>query len=259
MPLQVGGQTLGVLSIVRGADQPQPTPEELSLLTSVADQLGRVVESARLLAQAERAVVLEERQRLARDLHDSVTQSLYSLTLLAATVRRAAASGDLAGVEEYVGELGEIAQQALKEMRLLVYELRPPVLEQEGLVGALQGRLDAVESRAGLTARLLVEGEADLPVPVEEAFYRIALEALNNALKHAAATAVTVRIRAGDEHAAVEIVDNGRGFDPHAVRDSGGMGLLTMRERAERLGGTFTVLSAPGEGTQISVTVRREA
>lgn len=129
------------------------------------------------------------------------------------------------------------------------------VLEQEGLVRALQQRLDAVEGRAAVEARLLVEEEGRLTAPVEEALYLIALEALNNALKHAAATSVTVRIRAAGERAELEVSDNGRGFDPQAVRDTGGMGLVTMRERAEGLGGALTILSAPGEGTRVKVSV----
>lgn len=218
----------------------------------------RVLESARLRQQADRAAVLEERQRLARELHDSVTQSLYSVTLLAATVQRAATIGDTSTTEAHAGRLGEIAQQALKEMRLLLYELRPPVLKEEGLFAALQSRLDAVEGRAGIETKLLVESEIELPIAIQEAFYRIALEALNNALKHAAATAVTVRVDTHDEQARLMVEDNGRGFDPKAVRDTGGMGLETMHERAKKLGGTMAIQSSPGKGTIISVLLKND-
>jgi signal transduction histidine kinase len=255
VPMRASGQVLGVLSVLRETTQPQFSEEELTLLTSLADQVGAVVESHRLRQVAEQAAIMEERQRLARDLHDSVTQSLYSLTLLAETGRRSAIAGDLESVVGYLERLGEVAQQSLKEMRLLVYELRPLALEREGLVGALQQRLDTVEGRAGVETRLLVEEEIELAAPVEEALYRIALEALNNALKHAAATSVTVRIQADDDCIKSEIIDNGQGFDPQAISDMGGMGLVTMRERAEQLGGTLTVLSAPGEGTTIKVKV----
>ncbi len=111
---------------------------------------------------------MAERQRLARDLHDSVTQSLYSLTLLAEAGRRQAAMGDLGRTQRHLERLGETAQQALREMRLLVYELRPLELEAAGLASALQQRLESVERRAGVQARLLVEGEVDLPAAVEE-------------------------------------------------------------------------------------------
>lgn len=140
-------------------------------------------------------------------------------------------------------------------MRLLVYELRPSVLTREGLVGALQLRLDAVEKRAGVDAHLLVEGEVELPTSVEEGLYRIAQEALNNILKHAAATSVTVRFYREDDLVALEIADNGAGFDPDAMTDHGGMGLVSMRERAERLGGSLTILSAPDAGTRVRVEV----
>jgi signal transduction histidine kinase len=158
-------------------------------------------------------------------------------------------------VEEHLTRLGEIAQQALKEMRLLVYQLRPLALQREGLVGALQQRLDAVEGRVGMEARLMAQKLVELPAPAEEGLYRIALEALNNILKHAAATSVTVYIRAEEERVELEVVDDGQGFDPDAVSDRGGMGLASMRERAEKLGGSLTVLSAPGEGTRIKVSV----
>jgi signal transduction histidine kinase len=166
-----------------------------------------------------------------------------------------AATGDLERVEGYLERLGEISQQALKEMRLMVYELRPLVLKREGLAGALQQRLDAVEKRAGVDVRLLVEGEIELPVSVGEGLYRIAQEALNNILKHAEATCVTVRIHSDGNRVTLEITDNGTGFDPGDATDYGGMGLASMRERAEKLGGSLTVLSKPGEGTTVRVDV----
>jgi signal transduction histidine kinase len=149
--------------------------------------------------------------------------------------------------------LGEIAQQALKEMRLLVYQLRPLVLRRVGLVGALQERLDAVEKRAGVDARLLVEGTVALPAFVEDELYRIAQEALTNALKHAAPTMVRVIIRAVDKHVSLEVRDNGRGFDPQPAAREGGLGLVSIRERTEKLGGSFAVASRPGEGTAIRI------
>jgi signal transduction histidine kinase len=171
---------------------------------------------------------------------------------------RMAVSGDLERVERHLARLGETAQQALKEMRLLVHELRPPILEKEGLVGALQQRLDAVEGRSGVETRLLVEGTLELPAAVEEALYRITQEALNNALKHAAATLVVVHIRATGQRVELEVTDNGTGFEPEAVADKGGMGLVSIRERAERLGGLLTILSAPGEGTRVKISVETD-
>jgi len=208
-----------------------------------------------LLAEAQARAALEERQRLARELHDSVTQSLYSLTLLAEAARRLAGAGDLEQVRALLGRLGETALQSLKEMRLLVYELRPLPLEKQGLAGALQQRLDAVEKRAGIKARLVVEGRLDLPARLEEELYRLVQEALNNALKHAAATSTQVLIRRNGAALELEVADNGRGFDLEAAGDGGGMGMVTMRERAQRLGADLAIDSAPGRGTGVRVRV----
>ena len=133
---------------------------------------------------------------MARDLHDSVTQSLFSLTLFTQAALERAEVGDLDRVKQSLARIADTARRGLKEMRLLVYELRPLALEDEGLVGALQQRLEAVEGRSGVQTRLLVEpqGEVELPADVERQLYRIAEEALNNALKHANASSVTVRL-----------------------------------------------------------------
>jgi signal transduction histidine kinase len=254
-PMRAKGQVVGVLSVI-GTEGRQFSAEEVALLASIADQIGVAVENARLFERVERLAVVEERQRLARELHDSVAQSLYSSTLLTEVARRSAAVRNLEEVHGYLDELGAVTQQALKEMRLLVYELRPPTLDQRGLVGAFQQRIDAVEGRAGIQARLLVEGEVKPEPCVEEALYWIGQEALNNALKHAAAGSVTVRIRASDDLIEMEVVDDGRGFDPGIASEGAGMGLVTMRERAEQAGGTLAVLSSPGMGTTVKVVVR---
>lgn len=234
---------------------PQPrqfSEEELRLAVAFADQAALAIENARLRQRVKQAAVVEERGRLARELHDSVTQSLYSLTLLAEGWRRIAASGRLENVADTLAELGGIAQQALKEMRLLVHQLRPPLLEKEGLWGALHQRLAAVEQRAGVEARLLSDAVIELAPALEEGLYRIAQEALNNALKHAAATSVTVHIRTPANHIELEVSDNGVGFETTMLRE-GGIGLASMRERAESLGGELTIVSTPGEGTRVTV------
>jgi len=258
VPVRARGRVLGVLSLLGEAGR-QFDEEEVALLASIADEVGVAVENARLYQQAEQLAVVRERERLARELHDSVTQSLYSLTLLAEAGRQSATAGDFQYVEEYLDRLGEISQQALKEMRLLVYELRPLALKQEGLIGALQQRLDAVEKRAGVNAQLLAQGDIELSAPVEEALYRIAQEALNNSLKHAAPTSVTVVVRTHTDGVELEVRDDGWGFDPSAVGDRGGMGLVNMQERAEKVGGTLEIVSRPGEGTTIRVTIIRDS
>lgn len=208
-----------------------------------------------ILSEAQAQAALEERQRLARELHDSVTQSLYSLTLLAEASRRTAQGGDVNKVVDNIGRLGETAQQALKEMRLLVYELRPLALEQAGLAEALQHRLDAVEKRAGVDAQLRVSLDADLPPQVENGLYRIAQEALNNSLKHAEATRIAVSLSSHEGRVEMEIVDNGKGFDPDAVQDQGGLGMVSIRERVEALGGEYSIKSKPDTETRVWVSV----
>lgn len=196
---------------------------------------------------------MEERRRLARDLHDSVTQSLYSLSLLSETARRTAEQGDHKAAYDYISRLGELAKQCQKEMRLLVHEMRPSVLEKEGLAGALQARLDAVERHSGIRAHLDVEIKQRLSPSVQLQYYRVAEEALNNALKHAEATSVRVSIRADHDSVSMEINDNGRGFDQQAATASGGFGLIGMRERIEKLDGQLEVETKPGKGTSIRV------
>jgi signal transduction histidine kinase/HAMP domain-containing protein len=254
VPMHVKGRGLGVLSVVREAGRPFDQ-EEVSLLASIADRVGVAVENAQLYQQAEQLAVMQERQRLARDLHDSVTQSLYSLVLITEAGRRLAGAKYLKRAEEAMARLGEIGQQALKEMRLLVYELRPSSLQQEGLERALRQRLGAVEKRAGIEASLAIEGTLAVPGTVEEELFRVAQEALNNTLKHAAATSVSVHIRADCECIEIEVADNGKGFEPDAVGDRAGMGLVSMRERMDKLGGTLTILSAPGRGTRVKVAL----
>ncbi len=229
--------------------------EDIGLAVAFADQAALAIENARLRQQVERAAIIEERARLARELHDSVTQSLYSLTLLAEGWRRLANDGRLPNVGESLAELGNIGQQALKEMRLLVHELRPPVLESEGWLAALHQRLGAVERRSGVEARLLADDVVDLPTRVEEGLYRIVQEALNNSLKHASATSVTVRVLSDACGIEVIVADDGVGFDVDAVSDMGGMGLVSMRERAERLGGTLAVETSAGAGTKVVMRV----
>jgi signal transduction histidine kinase len=254
VPLIVADEVYGGLVLY----YPEPrvfSGEDVELAVAFADQAALAIENASLHQQAEEAAILEERERLARDLHDSVTQSLYSITLLAEGWKRLERAGQLEESEDPLGELGEIAQQALKEMRLLVHELRPPDLEDVGLLGALRLRLGAVEKRAGVDARLVAGDVLDLPPQLEDCLYRIAIEALNNSLKHAAATEVVVSLQAAGDDVTLEIRDNGCGFDAGRMDEHGGVGLNSMRERAETRGGRLTIESAPGQGTKVQVRI----
>jgi signal transduction histidine kinase len=151
--------------------------------------------------------------------------------------------------------LAETSQQALKELRLLIYELRPLSLHKEGLLGALRSRLEMVEQRAGMRAVLQAEYAGHLPPQVESGLYGIAQEALNNVVKHAGASQVTVRLDGGPEVTELEISDNGCGFLLDPAWPGGGMGLASMRERAAALGGSLIVHSDIGRGTRILITL----
>jgi len=250
-PLQAGGRVLGLMSVLR---EPGRTfsLEEVALLGSLADQIGLAVEGDRLRQLAQQASVMAERGRLARDLHDTVTQLLYGLVTLAEAGQAQLEAAAPDAIQHTLARIAETARQALKEMRLYVHQLRPAVLAEEGLVGTLHQRLAAVEGRSNVQARLVADPSVDLPAPAEEALYHIAREALNNALKHARAASVSVTLSCQDGKVVMEILDDGCGFDPESVGQAG-MGLTTMRERAEGIGGTLTVTSKPGAGTRVTV------
>jgi signal transduction histidine kinase len=254
-PMRARGRRLGMLSVVRDADQ-QFSVEEVALLASIADQVAITVENARLHQHAEQMAIVEERARLARELHDSVTQCLSGVRLLAQAASDFGEAGEWGRVKHFLERIHDTGGQALKEMRLLLYELQPPSTEQEDLVEMLTRRFEAVEERAGVNVRLLTEDWLQLPASTEEALYRITQEALNNALKHSGASMVTIVLRGNPDGADLEVNDNGMGFDPDSVKRKGGIGLLSMQQRAERLGGGLTIRSAPGEGTSIKVNLR---
>lgn len=219
--------------------------------------IGTMVDITRQIEIKEAAALaaMEERRRLARDLHDAVTQSLYSLSLMAEAARRRAQTGDDQETHDYIVRLGELARQSLKEMRLLVYEMRPSALEEHGLVEALQARLDAVERRAGVEARLTGNVTRELSPDIQVQLYRIAEEALNNTLKHAAASAVAITIHSGEDGINLKISDNGNGFDSLKATLSGGLGLVSMRERAAKVGGVLEIETATDRGTTVTLTL----
>ena len=148
-----------------------------------------------------------------------------------------------------------MAQQGMRDMRSLIFDLHPPELESEGLVGAIQARLNSVEVRSGLGADLFVEGEERrLPLRVEEGLFRIAIEALNNSTKHSKAESVTVKVDFAEDRTILQIIDDGLGFDPVTL-PTGGMGLRGIRERAERINADLDISSEPENGTVLTVKV----
>lgn len=227
--------------------------EELSLLTSVANHISIAVENYRLHQKADEAIVIEERQRLARELHDSISQLLYSQLLFSEASLKLVNSDDTQLLTSYLNRLADVADQAFKEMRLMIYSLRPKVLESVGLSGALQHRLNTVEQRAGMETKLIVNGIHNLPAVVEDGLFRVAQEALNNALKHASATTITVSLQQSDHQIELEVRDNGTGFDPKTISE--GIGFSSMRERAKQIGGKLIIETAPGQGTAVKVKI----
>jgi signal transduction histidine kinase/streptogramin lyase len=224
--------------------------------TELQQEIDQRIQAEEALRQSERErAVAEERNRLARELHDSVTQSLYAVTLYADAATRLLSSGQGESASDNLHKLRRTAREALGEMRLLIFELRPPILEREGLAAALQARLEAVEGRSGLRTEFHVEGQVQLPPDVEEGLYRIGLEVLNNALKHAQASSISVSLRLDPEATVLEIKDDGVGFDLDAARESGGMGLQGVAERAAEIEGQLVVESERGEGTRVKISL----
>jgi PAS domain S-box-containing protein len=235
-------------------------------LASIVDISQRVEHEAILratqeqLAEQQRAVaIIEERQRMARELHDSVSQSLHSLNLFSETLTSSLSKGNKERTLQLADRLQESARQALKEARLMLYQLQPSELEAEiDLAEEIKARLVEVEERAGVRASVKVKGEASLcPVEWRENLFRITMEALNNSLKHSQARNVTIRIHYSATKIEIEVCDDGIGFEPGRNR-MGGMGMRTMRERSELLGGNLVVHSSPGKGTSIKVQVEKK-
>jgi signal transduction histidine kinase len=250
--IKIGSQIAGLLSCYRFTDRGYGL-DEIALVTALAEQLGMMLETQRLRQHAQAMAVVEERQRLARDLHDSVTQSLYSLTLFSRAGREAAEDGDPARLTHSLTELERNTLHALREMRLLLYELRPADLEQEGLARAIQLRLDTVERRVGLQLDMQLGELPPLPSTFEVELYHVIVEALNNVVKHAAASRLNVTLAARDGYLHLRIADDGAGFDP--AQRTGGLGLRNMRERVARLHGTITITGALGSGVQLEAVI----
>ena len=251
VPLQIEGLSIGAMNV---ADKKGGfTEDDVRILGLLADVAAIAIENARLRENAERLAIVEERQWLARELHDSVTQAMYSVTLYAEAARMALLAGKHDVATENLQELQEMAREALFNIRLLIFDLHPPILEGQGLAAALQIRLASVESRAGLRAEMRADGDRRLAISIEEELFRIALEALNNVVKHARAQHVTVDLRFEEQRVCLEISDDGMGYDPAVAKGSGGLGLRGMQERAQRIGGTLEIVGVLGKGTTVKV------
>jgi signal transduction histidine kinase len=250
VPLLLGERLLGVLDVA-GA-QPFGDDDVAGVLI-VADQLAVALENADLYERAQTAGVLEERQRLARDLHDSVTQLLFSLTLIAQSIGPAY-ERDSAEGQRRIARVLELSQQSLAEMRALLVELRPAGPVPNGLVQALRRHLERLAARERLVIELEASRYSGYPRDAEEALYRVVQEALNNVVKHARASRVTIQLSQAEAGLTLTVTDNGQGFDTSALDSRPGrLGLIGMRERVERLRGALAITSAPGAGTEVCV------
>lgn len=260
VPLAVRDHVIGSLigAYRTGRD---PSENEIAFLTAMADQAALAIENARLVAKLESKAALEERHRLARELHDSIAQALFSLTL---TTRAIELAHQQSGPDQHgrvgsgLAEIRELTQGVLAEMRALIFHLRPGALHEEGLVSAVSKQAAAVAAKRQLTVR--VDGPQErvpLTEETEQELFRVVQEALNNAAKHAQANKVTIRFGIPDgqpRSLVIDIVDDGVGFDP-AAPHPGHFGLTTMRERVERIGGTLTVTSHPGRSTTVHASI----
>jgi signal transduction histidine kinase/ligand-binding sensor domain-containing protein len=257
VPVLVKGQVIGVLDVQ--SDRLNAFDDtDLAVLQSLAHQVGAAVENVQLYEQGQRAAVMEERSRLARDLHDAVTQTLFSASLIAEAVP---ASWELDQQEgrQLLRELQQLTRGALAEMRTLLLELRPAALIETGLSDLLHQLAEAAAGRAGVPVTVEVSGDCALPPDVHVVLYRISQEALNNVVKHARASQAELSLRCATaptgtgSEVELHVRDDGRGFDPGGVAPDH-LGLGIMRERAEAIGAHLRIETAIGQGTRVSLS-----
>lgn len=251
VPLKTRQRDVGTLSIYNKRGGSGFTERDAELATLFASHAAVAIENARLYETTREYAVVEERNRLARELHDSVTQSIFSVTLLV-QAGLSLWERDPAKGRERLERANELAQGALAEMRALIFQLRPIALQEEGLVSALKKHVVALRNREKLAIQFVVDGqERRVPASVEEAAFRIAQESLNNVAKHARAEKVVVRLQFGDRTLRVCTEDDGVGFNPGGRTRTRTLGMTSMRERAEAAGGRIEVHSQPARGTRI--------
>ncbi|WP_456276140.1 GAF domain-containing sensor histidine kinase [Bacillus sp. AK128] len=246
VPLMAGDEKFGLLNVA----SPQKTllsEEELALLEAVSLQIGTAIKRIKLVEREQEHALLGERNRLARDLHDSVNQLLFSLML---TARGTKEMTEDENVKEMLGYIQELSQEALQEMRALIWQLRPQGLE-DGIASAMisYGKV------LGLLVEFNVRGVIDIPSRVEETLWRIGQEALNNCKKHAGTKSACIDLEVKDNVVKMTIVDQGTGFQWNDDRKIPSLGLASMKERAELVRGYFQIKSEMGVGTTIIVTI----
>lgn len=255
VPLIVKGNIIGILRI----DHVRPdrySEQDAKLVQAFANQAAVAIENARLYEQAQILASLKERHRLARDLHDSVSQALYGINLGVQTARTLLVRypDNPAALQEPLDYLVSLSDAALTEMRALIFELRPETLEKEGLVAILTKQAKSIQTRHNLKVSTSFTEEPILSIEVKEALYRVAQEAINNTIKHARATELDITLRLDGAWLVLEVRDNGQGFDPGAKYPDH-YGLISMRERLEHFDGRLEIVSAPGQSTLIRASL----
>jgi signal transduction histidine kinase len=227
-------------------------PEELALFASLGAHAAIAIENARLHERSRELSIVEERNRLARELHDSVTQQLFGVVLAAQSAGELLARGDDAAATE-VERVQSLARGAMDELRSVVFELRPASLDAEGLAQVLRKHVDVVRRVAGAPIELRIAAPPALGAAAAGQVFRIAQEALQNAIRHAEAERIEVRLEDGGGRLLLTVADDGRGFDTGAPRRR--LGLTSMEERAGELGGRLLIDARPGEGTTVRLEV----
>lgn len=250
VPLAVKGRILGGLGVAH-EKRNYFTPHHADLALSVANQAAITIANTELNRQAQALAVLEERQRLARNLHDAINQSLFSASLIAEVLPRLW-ERDQAEARRSLEDLRKLTRGAMAEMRALLAELRPSTLIDMELGDLLHLLGNAFTGRTNIPAKVNVAGQSMLPADVQVAIYRICQEVLNNVAKHAAASLVEIDLNQEGTSIELRIRDDGQGFDPGQTA-SGHYGLSMMQERAQRVGAQLSIKSQPGYGTEIVI------
>jgi signal transduction histidine kinase len=251
VPIVAPAGVIGAFYLTEKLDAPDFSDEDEELIGLLAAHAAIAIANARLHEQARELSIAAERNRLALDLHDAVSQKLFAL-VLSAEAARTLLERDPAAASDQVEKLQGQAQEALEELRSLVFELRPPDLEKDGLAGALRKHVELLGRLGEQELELVVDDGIPADPHRDGEVLRIAQEALQNARKHAQAHRVAVRLRIDEDGLLLEVEDDGVGFDPDApATRSRRLGLTSMEERAQRVGGTLEIRSAPGAGTTI--------
>ncbi len=255
VPLSTKGRTLGFFLL--GKREPDRlSPEELSLLSAIGQQIGVAMENAHLYEQAEQTAVAGERNRLARELHDAVTQTLFSANLIADVIPRIWKRSPEEGMQN-LEELRQLTRGALAEMRTMLLEMRPESLERSDIKSLVTQLSDAFIGRVRVPVSLVIQGDCELSNDVKIVFYRVAQEALNNIAKHSGARQVDLRLDCQPGQVSLLIKDDGLGFDPATITPDH-LGIAIMRERAGSIGASLNIESQLGQGTCVMLDWKAE-